>query len=203
MSRFLPGLSANHRVIGRRATRAALVLACVATPAPVAGQAGLTSNIATVPLSATKSTALTVVVNSGATQTLSALVDNTTNTFPSAVSITTTWDLQPSVGSLALVAYFSNSTQALVAGTAAIPSAWMRGRVTTGSPTAFTAFTQNAVNGAGTAGGSLLLFQFSILGNNRRGSRTDALELQLDLTGRPALTPGTYSGTLNIRAAAQ
>ena len=93
--------------------------------------------------------------------------------------------------------------EALVAGTATIPSAWMRGRVATGSPTAFTAFTQGAVNGVGTAGGSLLLFQFSILGNNRRGTRTDALELQLDLTGRPTLTPGTYAGTLNIRAVAQ
>ena len=172
-------------------------------PARMEAQAGLTSNIATIPLSATKSTALTVVVNSGATQTLSALVDNAPNTFSAPVSVTTAWDLQPSVGALSLVAYFSNPAQALAAGTTAIPSAWMRGRVTTGSATTFTAFTQNAVNGVGTAGGSLLLFQFNILGNNRRGTRTDALELQLDLTGRPTLTPGTYAGTLNIRAVAQ
>lgn len=166
-------------------------------------QGGLTSNIATVPLTASKSTAISIVVTAGATQSLPNLVDGAVNTFPSPVSITTSWDLHPSVGTLALVAYFTAPGQALVNGTEVIPASWLRGRVATGIPTTFTAFTQNAVNGVGSAGGSLPLFQFSILGNNRTGSRSDALELQLDLSGRPPLTPGTYAGTLNIRAVAQ
>lgn len=179
------------------------LLALVAV-APAAGaQSGLTSNIATVPLTASKATAISVVVTAGASQSLPNLLDNAVNTFPSTVSITTSWDLHPSVGTLSLVAYFTTPTQALANGTDVIPAAWMRGRVATGAPTTFTAFTQGAVNGVGSAGGSLQLFQFSIVGNNRTGSRSDALELQLDLTGRAPLTPGTYAGTLNIRAVAQ
>jgi hypothetical protein len=74
--------------------------------------------------------------------------------------------------------------------------------MTTGLPVGFTAFTQNAVGGIGTAGGSLRLFSQAITGINKNSSRTDNLNLQLDLTGM-ALAPGTYTGTLNIRAVTQ
>jgi hypothetical protein len=59
------------------------------------------------------------------------------------------------------------------------------------------------VGGVGTAGGSLRLFSVNIGGGNKNASRTDNLDLQLDLVGAAALRAGTYSGVLNIRAVTQ
>lgn len=147
---------------------------------------------------------ITVVVNSGAAQTLASIDDNTTNNFSAPVSITTQWRLFPFFsGSVSLVAWFSNPAQALASGAESIPSNRMRGRMTTGLPVAFTAFTQPGVGSAGSAGGSLLLFRESVLFGNRNRTRTDNLELQLDLTGYPVLTPGTYSGIMTIKAITQ
>ena len=128
--------------------------------------------------------------------------NNALNNFPTPVVITTQWNVNPGqTNTVNLMAYFTTPAQALV-GPSAIASSRLRGRMATGLPVAFTAFTQNAVGGIGAAGGSLRLFSESITGSNKSGSRTDNLELQLDLTG-VTLDPGTYSGTLNIRAVTQ
>jgi hypothetical protein len=63
--------------------------------------------------------------------------------------------------------------------------------------------TQNGVGGVGTAGGSLQLFSQNITGTNKTGSRTDNLDLQLDLVGFPSLPAGAYVGVLNLRAVTQ
>lgn len=169
-------------------------------------QAGLMSNIESVSLSAVKSASLTVTVNSGGTQNIAALSDNAVNNFPSAVNITTAWDINPSAASVTLVGYFANASAALTAGGIDLASSLVKGRITTAgapnAPTSFTAFTQNAVGGVGTASGSLTLFRETITGVNKNSNRTIDLELQLDLTGQ-TLTPGTYSGTLNLRAVTQ
>jgi len=174
--------------------------------ASASAQAGLMSNVATVSLSAVKATSLTVAVNSGATQSIAAITDNATNNFSSAVNITTSWDINPSAASVSLVGYFSSATAALTNGSFNIPTSSVKGRVTTasvpGAPAAFTAFTQSAVGGVGTAGGSLTLFTEIITGVNNKSTRTIDLELQLDLTGQTT-TPGTYTGTLNLRAVTQ
>ena len=74
------------------------------------------------------------------------------------MAITTQWDVQPGqTSSINLVAYFTTPAQAMTGGTVQIPSSRILGRMTTGLPTTFTAFTQAAVAGAGTAGGSLNL----------------------------------------------
>ena len=170
------------------------------------GQAGLTSNIETVSLSASKSTSLTVTVNSGASQSIVSITDNAVNNFPSAVNITTAWDINPSAASVTLVGYFSSAASALTNGTFSIPTSQVKGRVQTagapGAPTSFTAFTQNAVATVGTASGSLTLFSETISAANKKSTRTIDLELQLDLTGQTT-TPGTYTGTLNLRAVTQ
>ena len=92
-----------------------------------------------------------------------------------------------------LVAYFTTPAQALVGRTTQIPSSRVLGRMTTGLPTTFTAITQNAVGGVGTAGGSLAL-----RGRHHRhqqeDQRTDNLDLQLNLVGFPTLAPGLYTG---------
>ncbi|HET6680251.1 MAG TPA: hypothetical protein VFG84_03570 [Gemmatimonadaceae bacterium] len=195
-----------HACVGTRSRLrqlvAGVVLAMLAPLLSIDAQYAV-STAAVVPLTAFKSSGLTLAVTSGATQSLASIADGAANSFATPVRITTSWELHPAVGELSVVAWFSSAAAALSSGTASIPSAWMKGRVVTGSPVAFTAFTQNGVQGTGTAGASLLLFSFPILGNNRNGTRSDDLELQLDLTGQPALTPGTYSGVLNIQIVAQ
>ncbi len=100
-----------------------------------------------------------------------------------------------------LVAYFSLPAQAMVGGTTQIPSSRLLGRMTTGLPTPYTPITQNAVGGVGSAGGNLQLFAVNV--GNKNATRTDNLDLQLDLVGFPPLAAGTYAGLLNIRAVTQ
>lgn len=177
-----------------------------------AAQVGTVSTAKVVSLAATKTGKLTMGVISGAAQTLANLTDNTTNNFPTPVVIQTQWDLNPGqTGSVNVIGWFSVPTQALLNGATgtSIPSSRLKGQLSPGAPAptsypaAFTAFTQNAVGGIGTAGGSLRLFSINITGANKTVTRTDNLNLQIDLTGAAILPPGTYSGTLNIEAVTQ
>jgi len=177
--------------------------AMVSAAGVASAQAGLTSNpVQTVTINATKPAALTVTINSGAAQTLATLTDNVANNFATPVNITTAWSVNPGLtASVSLVGYFSTPAQALANGTDFIPTTYMKGRI--GAVGAFNAFTQNAVGTVGTAGGSLALFTTNITGANKNASRTDDLFLQIDLTGAPLATAGTYTGTLNLRAVTQ
>jgi hypothetical protein len=167
-------------------------------------QSGTVSAARVITLAATKSTQLTLTVTSGAVQSIASLTDNALNPFPSPVVIVTSWDLNPGqTNTVNLMAYFSNPAQALVGPSTQIPSSRLLGRMTTGLPVSFTAITQNAVGGIGTAGGSLRLFSQNISGANKKASRTDNLDLEIDLTAFPTLAPGNYSGTLNLQAVTQ
>jgi hypothetical protein len=192
--------------------RLLFLTALVAVPEEqAAAQAGTVSTAQIVALAATKTGKLTMGVISGSAQTLGTLTDNTTNDFPTPVVIQTQWDLNPGqTGSVNVIGWFATPTQALTNGVGTnIPSSRMKGRLIPGAPAptsfpaTFTAFTQNAVGGIGTAGGSLRLFQINISGANKTQTRTDNLSLQLDLTGAGVLPPGTYSGTLTIQAVTQ
>ena len=165
-------------------------------------QVGAVGNPRIITLSAVKPGTLTVGVLSGMVQNLPNVADNALNNWPTPVVIITQWNVNPGqTNTVNLMAYFTTPAQALV-GAVPIPSSRLRGRMATGLPVAFTAFTQNAVGGIGTVGGSLRLFSQNITGVNKNSSRTDNLNLQLDLTGM-TLAPGTYTGTLNIRAVTQ
>jgi hypothetical protein len=174
--------------------------------AQAAAQVGTVSNAQVINLAAAKSSRLSLAVMSGAAQNLPSFTDNATNNFPSPVVIQTQWDLNPGqTGSVRVIAWFATPAQALFnagSGTA-IASSRMRGRVATGVPVTFTAFTQNPVGGVGAAGGSLQLLNVNVNGANKTTTRSDNLQLQLDLTGAPVLPPGTYTGTLNIQAVTQ
>lgn len=155
-------------------------------------------------LAAAAASSLTVTIQSGATQTIAGIADNTATNFPSPVVIQTAWKVNPGqTNTVNLVAYFSLPAQAMVGGSTQIPSSRVLGRMTTGLPTTFTAITQNGIGGVGTAGGSLHLFAVTIGGGNQDASRTDNLDLQLNLVGFPPLAAGTYTGVLNIRAVTQ
>jgi hypothetical protein len=155
-------------------------------------------------LAATAAGTLTVMVTSGAAQTIGTVTDNAVNTFPSPVVIQTSWNVNAGqTNTVNLVAYFSTPAQALVGGTTQIPSSRVEGRMMTGIPVAFTAISQNGIGGVGTAGGSLRLFAVNITGANKDASRTDNLDLRLNLVGFPTLGAGAYVGLLNLRAVTQ
>lgn len=169
-----------------------------------AAQAGTASPVRLVTLSATKPGRLTVSLTAGLSRSIPAVTDNAVNTFTGTTTIVTQWDLNPGqTNTVNLIAYFSTPAQAMTGGAVQIPSSRILGRMTTGLPVAFTAMTQNGIGAVGTAGGSLRLFSQAISGPNKAASRTDNLDLQLDLVGFPNLPPGAYSGTLNIRAITQ
>ena len=186
------------------------LVACVGTSL-LAGatfaQASVHSTVSTIPTaSAAVAGSIAVSIGAGAVQSLPSVIDNTANTFPSSVTITLTWELHPSTGAIQVIGYFADPSAAMVSGPVSIPASWLKGRVLTadmpGAPTTFTAFAQAGAGGVGSAGGSLSLITQPVLGYSKTGTRTFDLELQLDLTGR-VLTPGAYTGTLNIRAVTQ
>ena len=155
-------------------------------------------------LAAAAPSTLTLAVTSGGVQTIAGVADNAVTTFPSPVVIQTAWNLNPGqTNTVNLVAYFSLPAQAMVGGSTLIPSSRVLGRMTTGLPTTFTAITQNGIGGVGSAGGSLHLFAVTIDGTNKNASRTDNLDLQLNLVGFPPLPAGVYAGVLNLRAVTQ
>jgi hypothetical protein len=125
-----------------------------------------------------------------------ALVNGAVATGSTPITITTTWDVSPSVGNLTLYAYFSAATAALSNGAGInIASSRVSGSVNGGAFAPFTGLSPFA------AGSSLQVFRLRIIGSNRRGTRNDTLNLQIDLTGA-VLPAGTYSGTLLIQAQA-
>ena len=118
------------------------------------------------------------------------------------VEITTSWG-----GTLCLLTctinvygYFTSANAALSGGSPIvnIPSSEVLGQVTTGIPTSYTAFTQS--NPFGGAGASLELVSQSFFIISGGSSRTDPLQLEIDLTSQPQLPAGAYSGTLYIQA---
>lgn len=146
---------------------------------------------------------LSVLINSGANQTIPNLVNNRMNAFPTPVSITTQWQVSSVFTRVELVGYFPNPAAALSNGPSRLESFRMEGRMPSGNVPTFKAFTEQPVGGVGTSGGSLHLFSQPISAPaGGQGSRTDNLELQLDLRGLPKLPSGTYRGTLTLRAVA-
>ncbi len=168
------------------------------------GARGLLAQSQVITLAAAAPSTLTVNLQSGAVQTIASVSDNAINNFPTPVVIQTSWNVNPGqTNTVNLVAYFSIPAQAMTGGAVQIPSSRIQGRMTTGLPVAFTPMTQNAIGGVGSAGGSLGLFSVAIGGANKNASRTDNLDLRLNLVGFPTLPAGSYAGVLNIRAVTQ
>ncbi|HEY3012005.1 MAG TPA: hypothetical protein VGJ36_04600 [Gemmatimonadales bacterium] len=166
-----------------------------ATSAPA--QVGLTSNLATVALTATKNATLTVSPNAS-TATLASITDGSNVNDFTPVSLTTAWNLTTG-SSVKLIGWFATPAQALANGTDFIPSSKVEGRV---GATAYAPFSSGAVGGIGVAGGSLQLFSQAVGAGSFFGSRSDQLDLRLDLTGTTTLA-GDYTGTLNLQAVVQ
>jgi hypothetical protein len=160
-------------------------------------QVGLTSNVATVALTATKAATLSVTPTTSVA-TLASITDNSNANNFTAVNLTTAWNLTAG-SSVRLVGWFGTPAQALVNGTSFIPSSKVEGRV---GATAYAPFSSAAVGAVGVAGGSLQLFSQSVGAGTFLGTRTDQLDLRLDLTGTTTVA-GDYTGTLNLQAIVQ
>jgi hypothetical protein len=160
-------------------------------------QVGLTSNLATVALTATKNATLTVSP-SASTATLASITDNSNANNFTPVSLTPAWNLTAG-STVRLIGWFGTPAQALVNGTDFIPSSKVEGRV---GATAYAPFTSGAVGGVGVAAGSLQLFSQAVGSGTYFGSRTDQLDLRLDLTATTTMA-GNYTGTLNLQAVVQ
>jgi len=115
-----------------------------------------------------------------------------------SITATTTWLLRPSVNSLNLYAFFSNSGAALTDGAGNnIPSADFQISDNGG---AFAALTNTVPFGGANAG--LQLSATPIRGNNKSGSSTNVMNFNINLSTLPSLPPATYTGTLTIQAQA-
>lgn len=174
---------------------------------PATAQTGTLGAPVPITLAATAADRLIVVVMSGGTQTIPNLTPNAINQFPTPVQIYTEWNLPYFFGgTLSLVAYFTNPTQALTTGTANIPASRVEGRTSGTDPSLLTTWTPingNPVGGLGSAGGTRALWEWpgycGLLVFCRQGDRTDQLDLRLNLVGYPT-SAGVYAGVLNIRA---
>lgn len=160
-------------------------------------QVGTLSNIPTIALTATKEATLTVTPST-AVATLASITDNSNANVFTPVNIITDWNLTAG-SSVRLIGWFGTPAQALANGADFIPSSRVEGRV---NATAYAPFTGAAVGGVGVAGGSLQLFSQAVAVGTYFGTRTDQLELRLDLTGATTLA-GDYTGTLNLQAVVQ
>jgi hypothetical protein len=147
---------------------------------------------------------LSVQINSGSSLSISSLTPGAVNSFSGGpVSVTTSWtSLKSSRTAVKLYSYFTSATSALVhtnsLNTTDIPSSTVKIRLNgSGGYNPHSSVTPFNATASG-----LLLFTTTINSGNRTSSRTDALDVQLDLTTLPQLPADTYTGTLRIQAQA-
>ncbi len=187
----------------RRVVRLAWIASVCALPLflPEACSAQLNSSAATVTLNATLPEVLSVSATPGNVN--FTLIPGGTAVASAPILVTTTWLVRASRANVALFAWFATPAAALTDGASTpntIPSAEVYGTVPTGSPTAYTAFTQSGALGA--SGGGLQLFTQALSSATRSATRTDNLNLEINLTAQPQLPAGSYSGILNLQAQA-
>jgi hypothetical protein len=186
--------------LGSAVSKGLVVAAMLVAMVPAVASAQLLSNTANVNLNASLAQTLTVSVTGGSTVNFTLVNGSPADGDVPAV-ISTSWNVNPGLtGAVSLYGYFSTPAQALTDGGANfIPTSLVMGRMTTGTPTSYTAFTQT--NPVGPAGGGLALFTEAVTGANKIKTRSDNLDLRIDLTGQ-TLPAADYTGTLHIQARA-
>lgn len=179
--------------------RGALALCAVGICAANA-EAQTLSNISNITLNASAAQTLTVSVTSGSTVNF-VLAQGAAAAGDVSPAVSTSWNLNPGLtGAVTLFGYFNTPSAALTDGTYDIASTYVEGRMTTGAVATYTAFTQT--NAVGPASGSLLLFTEAVTGANKIKTRSDNLDLRINLASSPTVPASTYTGTLRIQARA-
>lgn len=157
----------------------------------------LNSGASTISLNAVLNDSISVTLSSNAVN-FNLTQGSGSNPGSTSVTATTTWLLRPNVGSLKVYAFFASSASALTDGAGNnIPSADFQ---ISNNGGAFNALTSTVPFGGANAG--LQLSSTTILGNNRKGTRTDLMNFNINLVPLPTLPAGTYTGTLTIQAQA-
>lgn len=157
----------------------------------------LNSGASTIALQAVLTDSITVSLSGNAVN-FNLTSGSAANPGSTSITATTTWVLKPSVGSLKVYAFFSNSAAALADGAGNnIPSANFEISNNAGP---FTALTNTVPFGGANAG--LQLSSTRIIGNNKTGSHTDTMNFNINLGSLPNLPAATYTGTLTIQAQA-
>lgn len=157
----------------------------------------LNSGASTISLNAVLNDSISVTLSSNAVN-FNLTQGSGSNPGSTSVTATTTWLLRPNVGSLKVYAFFSSSASALTDGAGNnIPSADFQ---ISNNGGAFNALTNTVPFGGANAG--LQLSSTPILGNNRKGTRSDVMNFNINLLPLPTLPAGTYTGTLTIQAQA-
>jgi hypothetical protein len=184
----------------RTSIRVAVALVVAGIGVTSSASAQTLSNIGNINLNASAAQTLTVSVTSGSTVNFT-LAQGAAAAGDVSPAISTSWNLNPGLtGAVSLFGYFNTPSQALTDGVYDIASTYVQGRMTTGSVATYTSFTQT--NAVGPANGSLLLFTENITGANKIKTRSDNLDLQVNLTTSPTVPASTYTGTLRIQARA-
>jgi hypothetical protein len=190
-----------HKTIRIRTALPALVFLLGSGLLTGRASAQLNSNSSTVTLNASLLEQLTISASPATVN--FALVSGAAATGSAPVVIQTSWLLLPTRANVKLFAWFATPAAALTDAATTpnnIPSTEVLGQMTSGTPTTFTAFTQS--NTLGAANGGLLLFTQALTATNRAATRSDNLNLKIDLTAQPQLPAGSFTGTLNIQAQA-
>jgi hypothetical protein len=162
------------------------------------------SSSAQVRNSAASPIALKAVLNQSLTISLSGnavnfnlVAGSANNPGNTSITATTSWTLNQIIGLVTVYAFFGSSNAALMDGAGDnIPSADFQ---LSNNGGAFNALTNTTPFGGANAG--LSLGSTLILGNNK-GSRTDVMKFNINLSPLPTLPPGDYTGTLTIQAQA-
>jgi len=185
--------------------RAVALVACSAAVLSLAlmprlSAAQVLSNTANVNLNATLAQSLTISVTSGSTVNFTLVNGNVANG-STAVVVQTSWNLAPLlVGAVSLYGYFGTPAQALSDGAGSyITSSSVEGRMTTGLPVSYVPFAQT--NPVGPAAASLALFTEAITLLNGIKTRTDNMDLRINLTSQ-TIPAGTYTGIVTLQARA-
>ena len=165
-------------------TIAAVIMALCFVPTAVAQ---LTSNVATVNLSQSVNSSLTISASPA-----SLTLTGATPTSP--ITVTTSWNIGSS-WTIDVVAYFSSATAALSSGARNIPSSAVFGSANGGTAVAFTG--TNADAGGVGAGTSITLYNNAGMPSGS-SSRNDTLSLSIPSAG--SLVAGSYTGVLNFQA---
>ncbi len=176
-----------------------LIAALLVLAVPSLAAAQMLSGVSSASLAATLPQSLTISITSGSSVNFT-LAENAAAAGDVPVVVQSNWNLNPGqTGAVSLYGYFDVPATALTDGANNIPTSWVEGRMTTGTPTSYTAFTET--NPVGPAGGSLALFSEAITGINKVKTRSDNLDLRINLTGQ-TLPAGSYAGTLRLQARA-
>jgi len=157
----------------------------------------INSAAGTITLNAVLSQSVTLTLSANAVN-FNLTAGSAANTGSTSITATTAWTLKPSVGSVNVYAFFSNSASALTDGAGNnIPSADFQ---ISNNGGALTALTNTVPFGGANAG--LQLSSTRILGNNKTGTHNDVMNFNINLAPLPNLPAGAYTGTLTIQAQA-